>query len=100
MAQKQKNYDGYNSGYPLKKLPESVHGHPLIYERRLTVTFRNCKGDVNGPGYKFNAFFIVLDVRYPNEIFYGEKMNRFHLAPLVKYSFPQKKWGNEVKKHI
>ena len=91
LAHQPQNYDGYYSGYPLRKLPEATQGHPLIYEKRLKRTFRNCKGDVNGPGYKFDACCIVLDVRYSNEIFYEEKMSGFHPAPLVKYSLKQKK---------
>ena len=78
-------------GKLLRKLPEEAHEHPLIYKKRLTGTFRNYKGDVNGPGYKFNVCCIVLDVRYPIEIFYGEKMSGFHPVPLVKYYFTQKK---------
>ncbi len=74
----------------VRKLQESAHEHPLIYEIRLTGTFRNFKGDANGPGYKFEVCFFILDVRCSDEIFYRDKMIGFHPHPLVKYSFPQK----------
>ena len=79
----------------VRKLQESSHEHPLIYVKRLTRTFRNYKGDVNGRIYKFKVCCFILDSKCSCEIFYEYKIMGFHQHPLVKYSFPQKKWGNE-----
>jgi hypothetical protein len=82
-AQPPPNYGGYNSGYPQRKPPESAHEHPLIYEERLTGTCRNCKEDVNGPGYKCDVCRFILDMRCSDKIFYGEKRKGFHPHPLM-----------------
>jgi len=82
-AQQPPNYEGYNSGYPQRKPPESAHEHPLIYEEKLMGTCRNCKGDFNGAGYKCDVCRFILDMRCSDKIFYGEKRKGFHPHPLM-----------------
>ena len=68
-AQQPINYSGYNSNYPQRKLQESANKHPLIYEERLTVTCRTCKGDAIRVGYKCDVYRFIFDMRCSDNIF-------------------------------